>query len=498
MWIHRGPAMKYISLKTAATRIRETHRQHQRQTSPYFFVCGAGISVPSVPLAHVIEAECRSRALRLGTPKGSAPDDAGGAYSYWLEEAWPDPDQRRAYFRAKIEGKPLTDANLRLAHLLGSGALTNLVVTSNFDDFLRRGLELFGYPHVICDHPATSARIDLSSDDKQVVHVHGTYWFYDLVNTGQEIVERARGKRGGPGMSELLVDALRSRAPLVVGYSGWEQDVIMQALKQRLQSGLRHQLYWFLYNEHSAHDLPLWLREHPNVCFVTDERTLPAERVFEALLRAFRVAAPALTKDPLRFFAARLRTTAPPRQAGAGPDLYYFDEVIRRVMSAAESATTAPLGDLERVRNAVRRGRFDEAANFARHAAETIVDVHGDDPNAAPPQYGAIRSQQVRLADALWPAVVRGGRDPRRDLRIIAVFLSLVENAGMGPKRVPPGRVAAALIARVSAYQRLSDFGRAAHAADDAIEQIGAYRMPRAIERLQHLKERALRHACAS
>lgn len=474
--------MKYVSLETAATRIRETHRQNQRKTSPYFFVCGAGISVPSVPLAHVIEAECRSRALRLGTTKGSAPDDAGGAYSYWLEEAWPDPDQRRAYFRAKIEGRPLTDANLRLAHLLGSGALTNLVVTSNFDDFLRRGLELFGYPHVVCDHPATSARIDLTSEDKQVVHVHGTYWFYDLVNTGQEIAERAHGKLGGSGMSDLLTDVLRARSPLVVGYSGWEQDVIMQALRQRLQSGLRHQLYWFLYNEHSGHDLPLWLREHPNVRFVVDrsnvdERTLPAERVFEALLRAFRVAAPALTRQPLRFFADRLRATAPQRAASAEPDLYYFDEVIRRVSCAAEGAAKTPLGDLERVRNAVRRGRFDEAARYARHASNTYLG----------------KSEQVRLTDALWPAVVRGGRDPSRDLRIIAVFLDLVEQAGMGPKRVPPGRVAGALIARVSAYQRLSEFEQAACAADAALEAISSYRMPRAIQRLHSLKERALR-----
>ncbi|MFK8003869.1 MAG: SIR2 family protein [Polyangiales bacterium] len=474
--------MKYVSLETAATRIRETHRQNQRTTSPYFFVCGAGISVPSVPLAHVIEAECRTRALRLGTPKGSAPDDAGGAYSYWLEEAWPDPDQRRAYFRAKIEGKPLTDANLRLAHLLGSGSLTNLVVTSNFDDFLRRGLELFGYPHVVCDHPATSARIDLSSDDKQVVHVHGTYWFYDLVNTGQEIAERARGMRGGTGMSDLLDDALRSRAPLVVGYSGWEQDVIMQSLRQRLKSGLRHQLYWFLYNEHSGHDLPSWLRDHPNVRFVVDERTLPAERVFEALLRAFRVAAPALTRDPLRFFAGRLRATAPQRNENAGPDLYYFDEVIRRVSSAAEGASKSPLGELERIRNAIRRGRFDEAASYARQASRSYLG----------------KSEQVRLADALWPAVIRGGRDPRRDLRIIAVFLALARGAGMGPKAVPPGRVAAALITRVSAYQRLSEFERAADSADEALAQIQAYRMPRAVERLRRLKERALRQGCAS
>jgi hypothetical protein len=277
------------------------------------------------------------------------------------------------------------------------------------------------------------------------------------------------------------VDALRSRAPLVVGYSGWEQDVIMQALRQRLQSGLRHQLYWFLYNEHSGHDLPGWLRDHPNVRFVVDERTLPAERVFEALLRAFRVAAPALTRDPLRFFAERLRATAPQRPVNADPDLYYFDEVIRRVASAAEGAVKTP-ADLDRIRNAVRRGRFDEAASYARHASRSYLG----------------KPEQVRLADALWPAVVRGGRDPRRDLRIIAVFLALVDSAGMGPKSVPPGRVAAALIARVSAYQRLSEFQRAALAADAALKQISAYRMPRAVERLRRLKERARRHGCAS
>ncbi|MCA9612271.1 MAG: hypothetical protein KC586_05890, partial [Myxococcales bacterium] len=114
--------MTILSLRTAAVRIRETRRAAAKRgrhagPSPYFFVCGAGISVPSVPLAWQIQEECRERATSLGLATGSAPSDPAGAYSYWLEQAFPDPEQRRAYFRKAIDGKPLTDANLRLAHL---------------------------------------------------------------------------------------------------------------------------------------------------------------------------------------------------------------------------------------------------------------------------------------------------------------------------------------------------------------------------------------------
>jgi hypothetical protein len=480
--------MTILSLRTAAVRIRETRRAVTKRgrpsgPSPYFFVCGAGISVPSVPLAWQIQEECRERATSLGLATGSAPNDAAGAYSYWLEQAFPDPEQRRAYFRKAIDGKPLTDANLRLAHLLADGALSSFLVTPNFDDFVARALHLFGEPCVICDHPATTARIDLDAPEPQVVHVHGSYWFYDLVNTDAEIRARAIGLRDGPGMGELLSDLLRARVPLVVGYSGWESDVIMTALKSRLLQGpLRHQIYWFCYSQSSFDALPIWLREHPNVCFVLPEApdtALPADRVFDELLRVFEVEAPPITRDPLSFYAEQLRTLVPERAPDAPPDPYFFEDVIRRLQRAARL-----LGDdarkiepaLEQVRDAVRRGRYAQAAKRA---------------NAVPLK--SLRKEQLRdLLDALWAAVTRGGRTPKEELELHEAFLRIVDERPRAP--VEKGRLAGVLIARAAALLASGHPQLALDAALDAPRRLGdaAAKMPRAQHRLGRLRARAL------
>lgn len=471
---------KQINLKTAAARIRES-RASTRTASPYFLLCGAGVSVPSVPLAWQIEEECRRRAEDLGLASGDAPSDPAGGYSYWLEQAHPDPDQRRAFFRDKIEGKPLTDANLRLAHLLVDGRLTRLLVTPNFDDFCSRALHLFGVPHVVCDHPATTARIDLEGPDVRIVHVHGSYWFYDLINTDDEIDQRARGHFGA-GMGELLDDLLRARCPLVLGYSGWEGDVIMRALKKRLRKPLKHQLYWFCYRAGAIDALPKWLQKHSNVSFVVpdgDDDALPADRVFDELLRVFKAEAPPIARDPLGFLAERIEASAPARPQGSPPDVYYFEDVIRRIRHAATLAGEDLRGAdkaIESVRDAVRRGRYALAARRANGAKLR---------SWKPPQLRA-------LLDALWPAVTRGGRNATEDLRIHDAFLRVVDERPSAPIR--KGRLAHVRIARCAAIFRQGHHRKAQHAVDEALDALRSELkgMPRAHQRLLVLKARAL------
>ena len=478
-----GGVPKLLPLDTAAARIRETRREatKARGGAPYFFVCGAGISVPSVPLAWAIEKECRDRAESLGLTLGQPPADADAAarYSFWLEQAYPDADQRRAYFREKIADRPLTDANLRLAHLLSSGALTRCLVTPNFDDFASRSLALFGRPHVVCDHPATTARVDLDSDDPQIIHVHGTYWFYDLINTDDEIAARAEGMRGGPGMSELLGDLLGRRVPLVIGYSGWEGDVIMKALKRRLKTPLRNQLYWFCFDRPAVDGLPSWLREHPNVCFVVPEASerQPAEQVFDALLATLRAPAPALTRDPLAFFAKRLRKSAPERAKGT-PDPYFFEEVVARVERAAALVGAQRMSDakerIESVRDAVRGGRYDLAARRAR-----AVELRGLE-----------RERIEELLDALWPACAQPGLDPREDARVYDTFLRIADSRPTA--RIKRGRLTGALIGRVGALLRADHPRKARRALEDARTRLAGEleAMPRARQRLMLFEAR--------
>ncbi len=471
-----------LHLPTAAARVHETHNQAREKGkgSPYFFLVGAGVSVPSVPLAWEIEQECKTRAESLGLASGEPPSDPQGGYSYWLEQAHPDREARRSYFRDKIEGKPISDANLRLAHLLADGAVTNAVVTSNFDDFISRGLHLFGQSHIVCDHPATTVRLDLDAKDIQIVHVHGSYWFYDLVNTDEEINERARAGHGpdrSPGMSELLSDVLRTRVPLVIGYSGWEGDVIMTALRARLKKPLRHRLHWFCFRAEAIATLPRWLTHHPDVTFVVPEEddVLPADHVFDELLRAFGVKAPWLTRDPLGFFAHRLRRELPLAK-NTTPDLYYFDDVVRRLDRARKSALPDE-GDkrdpIERVRDAVRRSRYVLAAQRAnRVALNTLRGKRADE-----------------LLDALWPAVTRSGQKPVDDLRVYDAYLRVARVHATAPR----GRLANVLISRAAALCTLSNPRKALSAVEEAETLLRAHPMPRAKLRLRRLRARALR-----
>jgi len=152
---------------------------------------GAGISHPPLPLAAQIQDGCKAEPLKYGKTKAAASHAAIDAYSYWFEQAYPQPEARQHLVRELMEKAFIWRANFRLAHLLLDNTITNLVVTTNFDDFLSRALTLFGRAHIVCDHPRTLQRIDLRSQDVQIVHVHGFYWFYDCCNLKGEIVERA-------------------------------------------------------------------------------------------------------------------------------------------------------------------------------------------------------------------------------------------------------------------------------------------------------------------
>ena len=187
---------------------------------------GAGVSVPQVPLAAEIIRQCKEKC-------GATDAQINGTtvleeYSHWLNQAFHAAEMRQDYFRQLIERKPIPTANFRLAHLLlGEGMtipFTNLVVTTNFDNFLSRALSLFGKEHVLCDSPSTAARLVPSNPDLlQIVHVHGSYQFYDIKNLSGEVEENAAlSDETIATMAALLDWILRDKSPVVVGYGGSE------------------------------------------------------------------------------------------------------------------------------------------------------------------------------------------------------------------------------------------------------------------------------------
>ncbi len=327
-------------------------------------------------------------------PSSSAAVDL---YSYWFEQAYPQPGTRQEVLRELMEKAYISPANFRLAHLVLTNSVTNLVVTTNFDDLLSRALTLFGVSHIICDHPRMLERFDPRFRDTQIVHVHGSYRFYDCCNLGHEIAERARGSQSTSfTMLAVLDDVLRVHSPLVVGYSGWEGDVFMTALKRRLSRPLASKVYWFCYKRKCAENLPEWLITNSDVCIVvpneeksdkplffpaqdatndnslgfTNQTVLSATTVFDELIREFAVPLPTLTKDPLGFFSGRLKQLL--TESGVDNlegDTYAIRSVIERVERAREREARQRLSPtelhLESFRDAVWQSNPSGALDIA-------------------------------------------------------------------------------------------------------------------------------------
>ena len=352
-------------------------------------------------------------------------------YSHWLEQAYPHSENRQRYLRERMQKAVISSANFRLAHLLLDQTVTNLVITTNFDDLLARALTLFGCTHIVCDHPKTLERIDLRSPDVQIIHLHGSYWFYDCCNLKAEIADRAQTSTVTSfSMQAVLERIFSDHSPLVVGYSGWEGDVFMTALQRRLRTRLRTNLYWFCYQEEDARKLPAWLTSSPDVRVVLPEAapakavivsgvtdkaqapsggryeagsaaslsepdggalSLPAREVFDKLIQTFRPPNPELTEDPLGFFVKSLTGQLVDNNSGDSEgDIYQIHSVIAKLeklqvqVKAQLGATQADA--LEPIRNAIREANYREAVHLS-----TGLDLPALTPE-----------QKRELSSALW------------------------------------------------------------------------------------------------
>lgn len=509
--------MRLIQLDNAVYEIHDLCKDHKERgrSAPYLFLIGAGVSHPPVPLAAEIVRHCTDVAKTKGRRREAASeDDPLSSYSFWFAQAYGQPSQRQAYLNDLIDGKSISQATLRLAHLLlGEDAdvapVANVVVTPNFDDFLTRALRLFGKPHVICDHPATSLRIDPERGGVlQVVHVHGTYQFYDCTNLTQEIELAARGDEMSVQTMAALLDRLfYSRSPLVVGYSGWERDVIMRSLKRRLQTRLGANLYWFCFKREDADRLPDWLSKHPDVRLVvpepaagsdatarvraprrgsdpadyarvedstpTDKRqgepTLPAHQVFERLLATFGATEPEITRQPLKFFAHQLESLVPSEDLAGEAGIYGWSSVIERVRAAelpgdALDREAEEESGLERVRQAIRKVNYGEAVE----AGVRLV------------REGRVEGKVVELLRILFTAAERlpDGVDKLEALEAIRTLHSQALDQGMPLDEDTQATVAKALNLAARALLGEDEFERALSYLDDVAERFAGSEQP--------------------
>ena len=491
--------MPTIELKEAVSHIVQALRDPANEDRlPFAFLIGAGVSSPVVPMAGEIESSCRLKAEEFGRTAAAPSEAPIDRYSHWFKEAYPQPHQRQDYLRSMIEGRPISAANLRLAHLL-LGNAANLVITPNFDDFLSRALTLFGKQYVICDHPGTAQRIDPERTDIQLVHVHGTYRFYDCCNLTEEIVLRAEAQQNTPAtMTDLLNRVLLHRSAIVVGYAGWEQDVIMGALRRRLESELRSNIYWFCYSREAHANLPEWLKDHKNVYCVLPpqieterlsretedggepgglqaesiervaidskgegQAVLSAQTVFDELIQALGLEAPPILSDPLSFLAEDMARQLSAEEETTDANLIYgIDEVIERIRSAREreeeSEQPGVSAALEAVRNALRSSRYKDAI---RDLATLQTDDLDED-------------QREEAVNASWTAGTGLLDDSEEELRAYEMAVKFADAIG-SPGPPMRERIAKSLFYAGLTLRELGRSEEAVAAYEEVVERFG-------------------------
>ena len=362
-----------MDLETAAA---EISRASSLRPDSFFFMVGAGVSAPCIPLASQVIEDCRQRVKEAGK-RVRMPDLDEDAYAVALEQAFPSRVARRDYFNELVRCAPLTLANMVLAQLLADGQLTRLVVTTNFDRQVEQGLDLHRAPYLVCDHPGMITRLDNPPPGHALVcHLHGSHLYYDLKNTRNEI-----DSVGEPEFADLrtfLDTQLRTKSPIVVGYSGWEHDMFMRTLRVRLeaQSMLAAPIYWFCYNRSAEASLPEWLRDHESVRCVApaihmvgdgeaDKFSLPANQVLDAIARHAGLLAPEFVTDPLHALQLRVNLHIESHSDSAVPDRWGYHLVQPRLRAISECAGLLPLEATQALRERVLAGDLPGAVALA-------------------------------------------------------------------------------------------------------------------------------------
>ncbi|MDL5501724.1 MAG: hypothetical protein QSU88_00755, partial [Candidatus Methanoperedens sp.] len=100
--------MQLIDLNKAIDQIQQACEENREEgRSPFFFLVGAGISHPPIPLASEIVEQCKATAKKCNRTNETASKQAIDIYSHWFLQAYPQPIQRQKYLRKLIERKPI-------------------------------------------------------------------------------------------------------------------------------------------------------------------------------------------------------------------------------------------------------------------------------------------------------------------------------------------------------------------------------------------------------
>ncbi|MCI8322010.1 MAG: hypothetical protein HFH02_13180 [Dorea sp.] len=253
-----------IKLREAVALIWETVKTTEEQgtiESPYVFIVGSGISAPEILTAGGIIEHCQERVRELYKEDNEELEkvsqesekllvNSAKFYSYWFGQAYKNKKNRQQYLKDVINNARISTSNLLLAQILNSKKIATTVITPNFDNHLLKSLNLLGnYDVFSANNVLDNIALNKNSDNIQIMHVHGTYEFYDCCNLENEIVKIAN-EQGIRTTAGTIEEFLKSQSPIVIGYSGWEDDVIMSKLKERIEyAALPYKWLWFCFTQ---------------------------------------------------------------------------------------------------------------------------------------------------------------------------------------------------------------------------------------------------------
>ena len=317
-----------MKLEEAINEINNIYSCDNAEKYPFFLIVGAGVSCPDIPLASQIIKicmhECENKEYFTEWKKQSENLENEDEYSFWLSKAYPSKENRRKFFSNIILNSKISSSNLQIANILASRKVFNLVITPNFDDQIERSLNLLNFfDYYSSTNAIDNLSINLRSNNVQIVHVHSDYRNYDFKNLSYEINKESMNN-GVLSMKDLVSNVLKDRSPIIVGYSGWENDLIMKAIKERITYETPYKYYWFCYNKNDYDRLPDWLKSNENVNFIIPEwfnkedfefynklkklnlnfdviglNIIPANTVFLSIRNKFQIKSPEIFDNPL-------------------------------------------------------------------------------------------------------------------------------------------------------------------------------------------------------
>lgn len=181
-------------------------------------------------------------------PAPGAPDE----YAALFEAVWPDEGDRRTYIDGKLTGARPSYGHLALATLMKAN-LADIVWTTNFDPLIADAAAK------VYDSTGALTTVSLDAPDLALeaisqqrwpieIKLHGDFRSRRLKNTSDELRQQdARLRR-------VLIDTLRTRGLIVVGYSG-RDDSIMDSLDEAIEQDNAFPMGFFWL--HRGDDQPL-------------------------------------------------------------------------------------------------------------------------------------------------------------------------------------------------------------------------------------------------